>query len=263
MLEHFTPDAARALPGPEWLATRRGDGDRTPRRRRVADRRRGDLALQPHRRARPLDSSARYRRSRWVSRATSPRPAAVPIAAEAGERSGLVVVRNGRVVHHALDADARGQGRAGVRHRHLRRRRDRHPARHLLRRVARRVHRAARRVPRRRRLREGAARRRGRQADRGPALVGGRRPRVVPAHPGGRRRRRRGHGVRPLRVHRHPCGGHRSLRRRRRRADRRRQRARALPLGAGARAAHVAGRAAARAPRPRRVAEVVGGRARR
>ena len=54
-----------------------------------------------------------------------PAPGGGPVAAEAGERSGLVVVRNGRVVHHALDADARGQGRAGVRHRHVRRRRDR------------------------------------------------------------------------------------------------------------------------------------------
>ncbi len=25
MLEHFTPDASRALPGPEWLAQRRAD----------------------------------------------------------------------------------------------------------------------------------------------------------------------------------------------------------------------------------------------
>ena len=54
---------------------------------------------------------------------------------------------------------------------------------------------------------------------------------------------------------------HRSPRRRGRRAGRRRQRARPLPLGAGARPAHVAGRAAARPPRPRRVAAVVGGRA--
>src|SRR5438105_3458182 len=49
LTEHFTPDAARDLPGPEWLVERR-----------VA-------------------------------------------AAEPGERAGLVVVRNGRVVHHALD----------------------------------------------------------------------------------------------------------------------------------------------------------------
>src|SRR5207244_5415797 len=33
-----------------------------------------------------------------------------PIAAEAGERSGLVVVRNGRVVHHALDPELEAKG---------------------------------------------------------------------------------------------------------------------------------------------------------
>src|SRR6185436_16746342 len=32
-----------------------------------------------------------------------PAPGGGPIAAEAGERSGLIVVRNGRVVHHSLD----------------------------------------------------------------------------------------------------------------------------------------------------------------
>jgi Fe-S cluster assembly protein SufD len=37
-------------------------------------------------------------------------PGGGPIAAEAGERSGLVVVRNGRVVHHALDADLEAKG---------------------------------------------------------------------------------------------------------------------------------------------------------
>src|SRR5206468_3954424 len=39
-----------------------------------------------------------------------PAPGGGPIAAEAGERSGLVVVRNGRVVHHALDADLEAKG---------------------------------------------------------------------------------------------------------------------------------------------------------
>ena len=78
MLEHFTPDAARGLPGPEWLAPRRARRDRhASRDARVADGRRGDLALQPHRRARPLERTGRYRPTRWVSRATSPRPAAV------------------------------------------------------------------------------------------------------------------------------------------------------------------------------------------
>ena len=39
-----------------------------------------------------------------------PAPGGGPIAAEAGERSGLVVVRNGRVVHHALDAEFEAKG---------------------------------------------------------------------------------------------------------------------------------------------------------
>jgi Fe-S cluster assembly protein SufD len=39
-----------------------------------------------------------------------PAPGGGPIAAEAGERSGLVVVRNGRVVHHALDAELEAKG---------------------------------------------------------------------------------------------------------------------------------------------------------
>src|SRR5918995_6787202 len=33
-----------------------------------------------------------------------------PVAAEAGERAGLVVVRNGRVVHHELDDALEGKG---------------------------------------------------------------------------------------------------------------------------------------------------------
>ncbi len=37
-------------------------------------------------------------------------PGGGPIAAEAGERSGLVVVRNGRVVHHSLDEDLVAKG---------------------------------------------------------------------------------------------------------------------------------------------------------
>jgi Fe-S cluster assembly protein SufD len=39
-----------------------------------------------------------------------PAPGGGPVAAEAGERSGLVVVRNGRVVHHALDPDLEARG---------------------------------------------------------------------------------------------------------------------------------------------------------
>ena len=61
-------------------------------------------------------------------------------------------------------------------------------ARPVHRRVARRVHAAARRVPRRRRVRPRARRRRRRPADRGAALVAGRRVRQLPAHVGRRRR---------------------------------------------------------------------------
>ena len=59
--EHFTPDAARSRR--PRLAGRRAAPTAAERlgRRRVADRRRGDLALQPHRRARPVDRSARCR----------------------------------------------------------------------------------------------------------------------------------------------------------------------------------------------------------
>ena len=155
MLEHFTPEAARGLPGPDWLADRR-----LAAVERLADvewptaaeeiwrySRIGDLDLD---RFRPVPAE------QMGEPGDEPAPGGGPIAAEAGERSGLVVVRNGRVVHHALDPDARGQGRAGLRHRHLRRRRDRIVARRVLRRVARRLHRAARRVPRRRRVRQGA-----------------------------------------------------------------------------------------------------------
>src|SRR5207344_2469778 len=37
-------------------------------------------------------------------------PGGGPIAAEAGERSGLIVVRNGRVVHHSLDDELVAKG---------------------------------------------------------------------------------------------------------------------------------------------------------
>ena len=95
----------------------------------------------------------------------------------------MVVVRDGRVVHHELDPGARGQGRAGVRHRHLRRRRRARrcsaPRRDASRDAFTVLHDAFLaggafvQVPRRRR---------GRGPDPGAALVRRRRPRVVPAH---------------------------------------------------------------------------------
>jgi Fe-S cluster assembly protein SufD len=102
MLERFSIDAARALPGPDWLVQRRVDAAT-----RLADvawptteeeiwrySRIGELELD---RFRPL--SAAELGEPGVEGA----PGGGPIAAQAGERAGLVVVRNGRVVHHMLD----------------------------------------------------------------------------------------------------------------------------------------------------------------
>jgi Fe-S cluster assembly protein SufD len=109
MLEHFTPEAARELPGPGWLTERRA----------VAVERLADVVW-------PTDAEEIWRYSRIgeldlanfrpVPAAqigepgNEPAPGGGPIAAEAGERAGLVVVRNGRVVHHALDPDLEASG---------------------------------------------------------------------------------------------------------------------------------------------------------
>ena len=108
-LEHFTPDAARGLPGPDWLAVRRSDAVE-----RLADvewptdaeeiwrySRIGELDLSKFR---PVPAE------QMGQPGDEPAPGGGPIAAEAGERSGLVVVRNGRVVHHALDPELEAKG---------------------------------------------------------------------------------------------------------------------------------------------------------
>jgi len=108
-LEHFTPDAARGLPGPEWLAARRADA--------------ADRLAEVHW---PTDAEEIWRYSRidqldlgqfrpvpaeqMGQPGDEPAPGGGPIAAEAGERSGLVVVRNGRVVHHTLDPELEAKG---------------------------------------------------------------------------------------------------------------------------------------------------------
>jgi Fe-S cluster assembly protein SufD len=109
MLEHFTPDAARALPGPEWLAARRAGAVE-----RLADVQWPTAAEEIWRYSRigELDLS-KFRpvpAAQMGEPGDEPAPGGGPIAAEAGERSGLVVVRNGRVVHHALDADLEAKG---------------------------------------------------------------------------------------------------------------------------------------------------------
>jgi Fe-S cluster assembly protein SufD len=105
----FTPDASRALGGPDWLA----------RRRAAAAERLADLAW-------PTAAEEIWRYSA-IDRFDPERFAPVPVdelglpgssdvpgggllPAEAGDRSGLVVVRNGRVVHSELDPDLAARG---------------------------------------------------------------------------------------------------------------------------------------------------------
>jgi len=109
MLDHFSIDAARDLPGPDWLVQRRVEA--ATRLRDVAwptddeeiwrYSRIGELDLE---RFRPVSVE------QLGEPGVEPAPGGGPIAAEAGARAGLVVVRNGRVVHHALDDDIAAQG---------------------------------------------------------------------------------------------------------------------------------------------------------
>ncbi len=106
----FTTDASRALGGPDWLVGPSARGRRAARRPHLAHLGRGDLAVLGHRPLRPRPLLAR---SRWRSSVTpgvEPAPGGGLLAAEAGERSGLVVVRNGRVVHHELDPALEAKG---------------------------------------------------------------------------------------------------------------------------------------------------------
>jgi len=105
----FTPDAAAALGGPDWLARRRraaaeqlddlewpSEHDEIWRYSRI-----GELDLGRYRPIAPeeLDPPG-------VERA----PGGGPFAAEIGEHAGLIVVRNGRVVHHELDGGLETKG---------------------------------------------------------------------------------------------------------------------------------------------------------
>ncbi len=105
----FTPEAARALGGPDWLVERRlaaveqldgitwpTDAEEIWRYSRI-----DELDLD---RFRPPS------RDELGEPGPEPAPGGGPVAAEAGERAGLVVVRNGRVVHHELDDALAGKG---------------------------------------------------------------------------------------------------------------------------------------------------------
>jgi Fe-S cluster assembly protein SufD len=105
----FTPEAARALGGPDWLVERRlaaveqldgiawpTDAEEIWRYSRI-----DELDLD---RFRPPSHDE------LGEPGPEPAPGGGPVAAEAGERAGLVVVRNGRVVHHELDDALAGKG---------------------------------------------------------------------------------------------------------------------------------------------------------
>jgi len=105
----FTPDAARGLGGPQWLVDRR-----------VAAAERLDALTWPT----PAEEIWRYSKIDEFDPAryqaflpdelgdpgVEPAPGGGPVAAEAGDRAGLVVVRNGRVMHHELDPALEAKG---------------------------------------------------------------------------------------------------------------------------------------------------------
>ncbi len=105
----FTVDAARALGGPEWLV-----------QRRVAAAEKLDGLTWPT----PSEEIWRYSRideldldkyrpfvEAELGRAGDERaPGGGPWAAEAGKHAGMIVVRDGRVVHHELDPSLEAKG---------------------------------------------------------------------------------------------------------------------------------------------------------
>ncbi|MBA2325086.1 MAG: Fe-S cluster assembly protein SufD [Actinobacteria bacterium] len=108
MTSAFTSDAARALGGPDWLVERRLEAAEgldeitwpTPAEEIWRYSRIDELDLE---RYRPLTSTD-------PGLADGPAPGGGPVAAEAGERAGLVVVHNGRVVRCELDESLAAKG---------------------------------------------------------------------------------------------------------------------------------------------------------
>lgn len=105
----FTPDASRALGGPDWLVSRRA----------AAAERLADLTWPTsHEEIWRYSAIDRFDPERFSpipaedigEPGVEPAPGGGLLAAEAGERSALVVVRNGRVVHHELDPGLEAKG---------------------------------------------------------------------------------------------------------------------------------------------------------
>jgi Fe-S cluster assembly protein SufD len=106
---NFDVDTARTLPGPAWLARRRAAAAEclgtlqwpTPTEEIWRYSRVGELDLEQYR---------PFACEELGKLGIDTAPGGGPVAAEAGERAGLVVVRNGRVVHHRLDPALEAKG---------------------------------------------------------------------------------------------------------------------------------------------------------
>jgi Fe-S cluster assembly protein SufD len=105
----FTADASRALGGPDWLAERRAAAVEA-----LADVAWPTPAEEIWRYSRidelDLDRYQPLTEEQLGAPGADSAPGGGPLAAQAGERSGLIVVRNGRVVHRDLDAALEAKG---------------------------------------------------------------------------------------------------------------------------------------------------------
>jgi len=109
MTTNFTADAARALGGPDWLLDRR-----LAAAKELETQVWPTAAEEIWRYSRidelDLDTFRPLRPDELGKAGDEQAPGGGIVAAEAGERSGLVVVRNGRVVHHELAPEVAARG---------------------------------------------------------------------------------------------------------------------------------------------------------
>ncbi|MET0420231.1 MAG: Fe-S cluster assembly protein SufD [Acidimicrobiia bacterium] len=109
MAANFTLDASQALPGPEWLAARRAAA---AVRLRDVEWPTASEEIWRYSRIGELDLDAFVPVPAELvgEPGVEDAPGGGPLAAEAGDRAGLIVVRNGRVVHHSLDESLAAKG---------------------------------------------------------------------------------------------------------------------------------------------------------
>src|SRR5712672_376497 len=109
MLEHFSSAAARDLPGPEWLAARRAAAIE-----RLAEVEWPTAAEEIWRYSRigelDLSNYRPFAAEELGAPGDERAPGGGPWGAEAGKHAGMIVVRDGRVVHHELDAALEAKG---------------------------------------------------------------------------------------------------------------------------------------------------------